>query len=180
MKFNLPTGLCILLALVLVVSGLVYGTWMGFREDRADVNALLKAENGLMDVLDYRAADGLNLCVVAKRHLMAQDEDVLALEMSARAMQQSVDLNIRRAEDAKLTAAVSAVSQKLLESASFQLSQRDQKYLEMLSADLNNLKGSTAVTLYNEAAHAFNQQLGGSPFGTLASLLGVQPCPVYQ
>lgn len=180
MKFNLPTWLCVVLALVLVAFGLVFGTWSGYREDRADVTALLEADNGLMDVLSYRAADGLNLCVVARRHLGAEDDDVLALEQSARALQQSTDLAVRRTEDAKLTVNVADVSAKLNSSASFLASQRDQKYLEMLTADLSNLKGSTAVTVYNEAAHAFNRKLGGSLFGALASMLGVQACPVYQ
>lgn len=180
MKFNLPTWLCAVLALVLVAFGLLFGTWSGYREERAEVTALLESENGLMDVLDYRAADGLNLCVVARRHLSADDSDVLALEQSARALQQSTDLNIRRTEDAKLTVNVADVAAKLRASQSFAASQRDQKYLEMLTADLNNLKGSTAVTMYNEAAHAFNQRLGGSLFGTLAALLGVDACPVYQ
>lgn len=180
MKFNLPTWLCVLIALTLVAFGLVFGTWSGYREERSEVWALLESENGLMDVLDYRAADGLNLCVVAKRHLSAEDEAVLALERSARALQQSTELSIRRAEDAKLTVSVAEVADKLRASQSFLASQRDQKYLEMLTADLSNLKGSTAVTVYNEAAHAFNRKLGGSLFGALASMLGVQACPVYQ
>ena len=180
MKFNLPTWLCVVIALALVAFGLLFGTWSGYQEDRADVTALLETENGLMDVLEYRAADGLNLCVVARRHLNAADPALLALEQSARALQQSTDLAVRRTEDAKLTASVADVAEKLRASQSFTLSQRDQKYLDMLTADLSNLKGSTAVTVYNTAAQAFNQKLEGSLFGRLASVLGVGACPVYQ
>ena len=69
MKRNLPTGACVLIALALVAFGLIYGTLTGYGEERAQVEALWSGENGLSDVLSYRGADGLNLCVVARRHL---------------------------------------------------------------------------------------------------------------
>ena len=85
MKIKLPTGLCVLMALALVVFGVFYGTFTGFRSDRAEVEELL--ENGLETVLEYRGADGMNLCVVARRHLPKDDPDVLALEAAARTLQ---------------------------------------------------------------------------------------------
>ena len=69
MKFKLPMGVCVLIAIVLVLFGLGYGTFSGFREDRQQVTQLLSGENGLLDALSYQGADGLNLCVVADRHL---------------------------------------------------------------------------------------------------------------
>ena len=65
MKRNLPTGACVLIALALVAFGLIYGTLTGYGEERAQVEALWSGENGLSDVLSYRGADGLNLCVAA-------------------------------------------------------------------------------------------------------------------
>lgn len=180
MKTKLPTGISALIALLLVAFGVLYGTWSGFRDDRSDVTALLNSENGLMDVLTYRAADGLNLCVVARRHLSAQDEALAALETSARKLLQSSDLSVRSRADADMKAAVTAVSEKLSQTASFQLSERDVRYLAMLTADLNNLGSSAAVSTYNDAAQDFNQQLSAPLFGALARLLGVEACPVYE
>ena len=76
MKFKLPMGVCVLIAIVLVLFGLGYGTFSGFREDRQQVTQLLSGENGLLDALSYQGADGLNLCVVARRHLPQDDPAV--------------------------------------------------------------------------------------------------------
>lgn len=172
-------GACVLIALALVAFGVLYGTWMGFSDDRADVMALLESENGLMDVLDYRAADGLNLCVVARRHL-AGDADVAALETAARTLQSAEMLADRRAADAELVQAVEMVSAKLAATESFQQSERDQRYLDMLTADLSRLGNSAAVTTYQQAAQAFNRQLSKPLFGALARLLGMEACPLYE
>lgn len=180
MKIKVPMGISVAVALVLVAFGLLYGTWSGYREDRERVEALLTRENGLMDVLAYRAADGLNLCVVARRHLPEDDPELAQLETAARELQSASDLSACREADERLNQAISAVSAKLQETESFRANERDGKYLDMLTADLNNLKGSAAVTTYNEAAKAFNQKLSESFAGTLAQLLGIRLCPRYQ
>ena len=54
MKFKLPMGVCVLIAIVLVLFGLGYGTFSGFREDRQQVTQLLSGENGLLDALSYQ------------------------------------------------------------------------------------------------------------------------------
>ena len=78
MKKSLPISVCILISLALVLFGLAFGTVKGFGDDKQQVTQLLSGENGLMDVLAYRGADGHNLCVVASRHL-TDDPDVAAL-----------------------------------------------------------------------------------------------------
>lgn len=178
MKTRLPTALCALIAVVLVAFGLLYGTWSGYREDRAQVEELLTMDNGLLDVLSYRAADGLNLCAVAKRHLPAADEALMRLETVARKLQQATSL--RASLDMALMQAVDEVSAKLKETSTFRQSQRDQRYLDMLTADLNTLRASEAVTAYNEAAKAFNTQLSAPVSGVLASMLGIERCPLYE
>ena len=181
MKYKLPAGLCALIALALVAFGLLYGTCSGFQEDRAEVEALLASENGLLDVLGYRGADALNLRVVARRHLPASDEDVLKLEAAAAVLQSpDAPLPERKIADGQLEAAVQAVGAKLRDSASFQQSARDQKYLDMLAADLANLSASAAVSTYNRAAAAFNEQLSTPLVGALAQLLGVKDCPLFE
>lgn len=180
MKNKLPVGLSVVIALVLVAFGLLYGTWSGYSGDRAEVEALLEKQNGLMDVLSYRAADGLNLCVVARRHLSADDEALAALDTAARTLRDSASLEESSAADKALAAAVSDVSARLQASSSFQTSERDQRYLSMLTADLNNLSSSAAVSTYNEGAKAFNEKLDAPLSGALARLLGVRPCTLYQ
>jgi len=180
MKIKLPVGVSVLIALVLVAFGLLYGTWSGYSEDRAGVTALLEAENGLMDVLSYRAADGLNLCVVARRHLSAEDESLLALENASRMLRDASALDVRRSADADLSAAVTAVSAKLQAQPGFQQSARDVRYLAMLTSDLNNLSSSAAVATYNTAAKEFNRRLNAPLAGALAKLMGVEACLLYE
>ena len=181
MKWKLPIGVCVLISLALVVFGLVFGTVSGFADERRQVTALLEGENGLMDVLSYRGADGLNLCVVARRHLPQADADVTALEAAAKALRAAGGrLSDKKAQDARMEEAVSAVSAKLTETASFQQSERDRRYLDMLVSDLQSLRASAVVTTYNQAARDFNSQLSSPVSGVLASLLGVEPCALYE
>jgi len=180
MKNKLPTALCVVIAVALVAFGLLYGTWSGFREDRAQVDELLTMENGLLDVLSYRAADGINLSVVAKRHLPAQDEDLMALERYARQQQQTAEVRASTSLDHAVSEAFDAVNAKLKETVSFQQSQRDQRYLDMLTADFNSLRASDVVSAYNQAASDFNSQLAQPVSGYLASLLGIEKCPLYE
>ena len=178
MKTKLPTALCVLIALALVAFGLLYGTWSGFREDRAQVDELLTMENGLLDVLGYRAADGLNLCAVAKRHLPSGDETLQRLEKLSRQLQQADTLHASL--DDELTQAVEEMARKLKETESFLQSGRDQRYLGMLLADLGSLRTSDVGTAYNQAAESFNRQLDAPFSGMLAGLLGIVKCPLYQ
>ena len=180
MKNKLPTALCVVIAVALVAFGLLYGTWSGFREDRAQVDELLTMENGLLDVLSYRAADGLNLCAVAKRHLPAADEALQELETFARQLQQTAEVRAATSLDHALQEAFAAVSAKLKETSGFQQSQRDQRYLDMLTADFASLRASDVVNAYNQAASDFNSQLAQPVSGCLASLLGVEKCPLYE
>ncbi|HIS41851.1 MAG TPA: hypothetical protein IAC11_03105 [Candidatus Limiplasma pullicola] len=180
MKRNLSTGVCVLIALALVAFGLTYGTLTGFGDERAQVEALWSGENGLSDVLSYRGADGLNLCVVARRHLPQDDPDVLILEESAGALRSSGGAAAKKEADTALEAAFEAVARKLESSGSFQASERDQRYLSMLEADLNSLGASQAVDTYYRAASAFNDLLAAPLTGALARLLGVSPCELYE
>ena len=72
------------------------------------------------------------------------------------------------------------MARKLQSSSSFQASERDQRYLSMLEADLNSLGASQAVSTYNRAASGFNDLLAAPLTGALARLLGVSPCELYE
>ena len=180
MKNKLPTALCVLIAAALVAFGLLFGTWSGYREDRVRVNELLTMENGLLDVLSYRAADGINLSAVARRHLPAADEDLLALERYGCELQLAAEVRASTSLDHAVAEAFAAVSAKLQQTASFQQSQRDRRYLDMLKADFNSLRTSDVVTAYNQAAADFNTRLDAPLSGDLAMLLGIEKCPLYQ
>ncbi len=180
MKKSLPIGVCILISLALVLFGLGFGTVKGYADDRAQVTQLLSGENGLMDVLGYRGADGHNLCVVAGRHLSG-DPDVEALRrLAALLTDDSASLADKKAANQQLDAAVQAVKAKLEATSSYQQSQRDQGYMAMLEGDLKNLSASDKVSLYNQAAQAFNASLNAPVSGWIATVLGVQPCELYQ
>ncbi len=180
MKKSLPISVCILISLALVLFGLGFGTVKGYADDKEQVDKLLNGENGLMDVLAYRGADGHNLCVVAERHLQ-DDPDVVTLRQTATILTDATQpLSQKKQANDQLDAAVQAVKQKLLENASFQQSQRDQQYLAMVEGDLKNLAATDKVSLYNQAAQSFNDQLFKGIPGWIATVLGVKPCELYQ
>lgn len=180
MKFKLPISVCVILSLALVLFGVLFGVISGYSDDRAQVAALLEGENGLMDALNYRGADGLNLCVVARRHL-TNDADVEALEAAARKLRDAGEgVATKKLENDKLDAAVEAVAQKLGQTAGFLTSERDMKYLAMLTTDMQNLQKSAQIDTYNKGAKDFNAKLNTPVLGDIAKLLGVKPCELYE
>ena len=85
MKPKLSIGVSILISLALVVFGVLYGNVSGYAGERAQVAALLSGTGGVGAALQYRASDGLNLCVVAERHIPG-DPGVAALREAALAL----------------------------------------------------------------------------------------------
>lgn len=180
MKFKLPIGVCILISLALVLFGVFFGVMSGFNDDRAQVTALLEGDNGLLDALYYRGADGLNLCAVARRHL-SNDADVAALEAAAAKLRDEQEgIAAKKLENDKLDAAVAAVADKLAAQSSFQGSERDQKYLTMLKSDMDALQKGAHIDTYNRDAKAFNDKLAEPVLGFVARLAGVAPCELYE
>ena len=180
MKSKLSLGVCILISLALVTFGLFCGTWKGFADERAQVDALLHGEDGVNTVLDYRGADGLNLCVVARRHL-TDDPDVAALESAAQSLRSTQSsLAEKKRQDTRLSAAAELVAQKLQATPGFLQSERDKAYLGMLTADMAQLSQNAMITTYNEAAQEFNQLLATRVSGTIAGFLQIQPCELFR
>ena len=180
MKFRLSIGACILISLALVLFGLGYGTVSGYQQDRAHIMTLLEDENGLLDVLGYRGADGLNLCVVADRHIKG-DADVEALRAAGEALRDDkAALSTKKAEDERLKTAVAAVREKLLATPSFNASARDVAYLEMLGNDLKQMENTSVAQTYNDAALKFNASLNAPLSGLIAKLFGVAPCELFE
>ena len=180
MKFKLPMGVCVLIAIVLVLFGLGYGTFSGFREDRQQVTQLLSGENGLLDALSYQGADGLNLCVVADRHLPG-NADVEALRQVSRNLNAGDEtLEEQKKDTEKLSVLFAKVMEQLRAADSFHQSERDQRYAAMLESDWKNLTENALFDTYNSAAEDFNRKLTTTPVGKLAGLLGVSPCELYE
>ncbi len=180
MKKSLPISVCILISLALVVFGLCFGTVRGYNADREQVTALLGGDNGLMDVLSFRGADGHNLCVVARRHLTASPEVDELSRIATILTDDTQPLSEKKLENESLDAAVLAVKAELGGSESYLQSQRDQKYVAMLEGDLKNLSAADKGSLYNQAAQQFNEKLNAPVSGWIAGLLGVKPCELYQ
>lgn len=179
MKPKLTIGLSILICLVLLAFGLVYGNVGGYNDDRNQVNALLNGDSGLVTVLNYRASDGLNLCVVADRHLSA-DSDVAALRVAANAVRQtSAPLSAVKANDTALENAFATVAAKLRASQSFLASARDKQYLDMLTTDFQNYGASPMFNTYNAAAATFNKKLTTPVLGDVARFFGVKAVELY-
>ncbi len=179
MKPKLTIGLSILISLVLVAFGLVYGSVRGYADERARVTDLVSGENGMTAVLGYRASDGLNLCVVAQRHLPGE-ESVATLRAAANALREDeTSLAALKAKDRALSEAFTAVAEALRKRDSFTQSQRDTQYLSMLTADFAQYGENAIYQTYNKAVTAFNQKLQTPVLGDVARFFGVKPCESY-
>jgi len=179
MKQRLSIGVCVLISLALFVFGVLYGVVSGFHDDRAYVLSLWDGDNGLRTALDYRGADGLNLCVVARRHLPG-DMDISALEAAALNLRNpQATPPMKKQADARLTETVTKVAEKLRDAPSLRQNARDSAYLEMLAAG-DMVSQSALIHAYNQAAEDFNRQLEGSFIGAVARILGATPCELYR
>ncbi len=180
MKPKLSIGVCVLISLALVLFGLLFGTASGFADDRQRVNALLSGEGGVLEMLSYRGADGLNLSVITRRHINGDPESTAIEALSKRLRSAKAPLSEKMKENARLTELLPIVVATLGNTPTFQDSPRDRAYLDMLVTDLDQLARNPVITTYNEAAQDFNAQLDQPVSGTLARLLGVKPCELYQ
>jgi hypothetical protein len=179
MKPKLSIGVSILIALVLVIFGLLYGDVSGYAGERAQAAALLSGESGVGAALQYRASDGVNLCVVAERHI-AGNPTVAALREAAAALRASdTTPSALKAKDAALSAAFAAAADALRQSDSFAASARDVRYLAMLTDDFSQYGQSAIYATYNKAADAFNRKLATPVLGDIARFFGVTPCEAY-
>ncbi len=178
-KPKLSLWVCVLIALCLVAFGLTFGTVRGYNKERAQVETKLNGDNGLLDALDYRGIDGLNLSVVAARHL-ADSEDVQRLQAAARVLRDGrASLADKKAADRKLTDAAYDVAKLLKETPSLLESTRDSSYLNQLTDDLSQWALTIENCDYDKAAADFNQSLNDPIGGFFARILGVKPMTLY-
>lgn len=180
MKPKAAVTLCAIVMVALVLFGLLYGASAGWREQRAQVDALFAGENGLDTVLAYRGADGLNLAVVAARHLPEGDEALTALRAASDTLRGGETLRAR-AEAAKAQdAAIARVQEALQGTTTYPASARDQDYVDMLTREIAQLARSKAIAAYNESARDFNARLAEPFSGFLASVVGVHAVDTFD
>lgn len=178
-KPKLSIWVCVLIALCLVAFGLTFGTVRGYNMERAQVEEKLSGDNGLLDALDYRGIDGLNLGVVAARHL-ENNADVQKLQAAARVLRDAgASLADKKAADRKLTDAAYAVTKALKDAPTLAASARDGSYLSQLTDDLSQWALTVENSDYDKAAADFNQSLNDPIGGFFARILGVKPMTLY-
>lgn len=171
----------VIFAVVLVIAGVIWNNVGTYTDKRAKVLQEMAAGSELDTALVNRGSDGLNLCVVARRHLPALDADILALNEASRTLQdQSLDAAKRLETSGRVLELAEALQEKLQECDGVAGS-RDQGYLDMI---LNALRVTddpiTAAGAYNHAAQRFNEALASPVDGFLPRLFGVKPCSLVQ
>lgn len=172
MKITLSHIVSILICLVLVAAAVCIGAVRGWSSERdglqSDMNALL----------EIRAMDAANLCVVAARHVPG-DADLVRLQAaSALLLGNSGSFEERTAADEVITEAALALTNRLASMPTVQSNKRDSGYVAMFT-DVLNVRSSLARKLGPEVSD-FNNRLSGDLTGKLAMLLGVSTLPALD
>lgn len=177
MKKTISTALLFIISAVLVLSGVLYGSYKGWREESARVTMVYESADGLKNMLSYRANDGANLEKVALRHVDKNDAQLQAvLECRAVLLSESATLHDKFLANQRLSETSGALIASLSKLPSVVASQRDQSYLKSIERDLNLLNQSSAASMYNEAAHDYNTRLNRS----LGGRLFAHAAPLFQ
>ena len=178
---RIPIGVAVIFAVLLILFGVVFGTVRGLTDERKKVESLLTRDGGLYDLLFDRGADGVNLCKVARRHLIQNDESILSLERYAEIlMSEETELEEKKQANDMLEPAFETVRDKVSATQTCMASQRDRNYLEMLHKDLLAISAAEAVQAYNRAAESFNDQLKKPFSGYLAGLFQIKACKLFM
>lgn len=175
-RFQLPHIVCIILAILLVVGGTVWNNVAGVKNLRA--KAMNKAA-ALQDILENRGADGMNLSVIAARHLPGDDEDLTGLIAAAKTLQsKEATLSEKQTASEVLNGCFARLQQKLANLEGF-AETRDAAYLQMVQTALNTDSAEQAATLYNQQAIIYNNRLASPLDGLLSRLFGLKPCGLF-
>lgn len=174
MKNTLTTLACALVCAVLVIGGICYGAVRGWRAEQDKVLHPDRQEGTVYAALSERAMDAANLCVVAARHLPADDSRLAELrELRATLENEQATTTLLAKADQRLTALANQLADELPRLSSVQQSPRDQVYISTLTRILGEATDSGAS--YSAQVRAFNQRLRSSLTGRLAIALGVMP-----
>ena len=166
----LGTVVCI----VLLVAALGVASVRGWSKERSSALSSIGDQAELTVLAENMGMDAANLCVVAARHLPADDADLTALLAASQVLRSAssgAEALIEADWQAGMTA--SALIGRLRTLASVQSSIRDQSYLSSFSRIFSG--ESKIQSVYQEACEAFNSRMGSSLTGRIAMLLGVSP-----
>ncbi len=179
MKISVNSILVILLCIALVCAALCIGAVRGWNEERNQALTALTQEGELHTQLQNRGMDAANLCVVAARHLSADDPDLVALRQASQTLLSGTDdVQVIFSADEQITETALHFAQSLPELESVQGSARDSNYVAMLPSALG--RRSSLTHTYTLMVEDFNERLSTSIFGKLATLLGVDPLPALD
>ncbi|MBE5796859.1 MAG: hypothetical protein E7327_05700 [Clostridiales bacterium] len=176
MKNKLSTVASILLCILLAAAAVCIGAVRGWSQERSEVLSALEADGEMYTLLENRAMDAANLCVVAARHLPEDDEQLLNLRAASSLM---LSGNIAPEQlllaDQTITDTAIRFADELPQLDSVQSSKRDRAYVSMLTGALQ--KKTSLSYQYGLAVEDFNLRLRSELTGRLAMLLGVAPLP---
>lgn len=169
--------LAFFLMLLMVLAAVLWGACKGWASERAQVEA---AQGSLTEMLSARREVITNILTVAGRHLPAEDEQLAGLRADRDLLVSGADLARRAAAHERLTRAAGELMARLAALPSVQADARDSMYVRsMLPQALEQSQSLVQEAAYNQRASDFNQRLGASFSGRLASLLGVRPAQQF-
>ena len=177
MKLSFSTVMSVLLCAALVLCAVGIGAVRGWSDERSAVLASLEKGGDFYSACENRAMDAANLCVVANRHLPAEDPDLVSLRNASQALLEGpADVHAALALDQQITSAAASLGQRLSQLPSVLTSQRDMVYTDVLTKALAD--SSSLSTTWNRLAGDFNSRLSSDLIGKLARALGVTPLPL--
>ena len=180
---KLKTGWAIVIMVILIAGGVVYGAYSGWTDERALVN---ETRAGLESMLQTRVESAYNVLAVAKRHLPEDDEAYQRVVRDRNDLESSSKDADDMAQKAKandaLTADAAALLDKLAQLDSVKKDSRDNMYVtSYLPQMLAQSEQKTVGAAYNQAAADFNSRMNGTFSGWLArSFLGIKPAAEFK
>lgn len=172
MKITFSTVMSIVICIVLVAGAVCIGAVKGWSSDRDAVLRAPTLDGEMSALLQIRAMDAANLCVVAARHVPADDADLLALRQASELLLRGNPAQPMQADNV-ITEVAQRFAQRLPAMSSVAASKRDKAYVKTLT---DTLCAETSLSHnYALLVEDFNHRLSAEMTGRLAMALGVKP-----
>ena len=176
---KLKTGTAILIMIVLVIGGVLFGAYKGWKEEKAHVDATYA---GLESMLQTRVETAYNILTVAKRHLPETDEAYQRVSLDLGQLDNAyTDLGRKAQANEALAQDAAALLQALSQLDTVKNDSRDEMYVNnYLPQMLSESEAKTEGAAYNQAAAEFNGRINRTFSGFLAKLMGIKPAEVFS
>ena len=132
---------------------------------------------GVASDLSQRAESAVNMIIVAKRGLEADDDVLKELEAAVTAMNSAGSLEDKAEANSVLTSAMAAVYDALGEVS---LSEKDEGYRQSLYADFTSAAMTMSHDGYNEQAVEYNRAIKSFPGSIFFAIFGYGEVPVFR